>query len=318
MAIARWRSERCAMIELLTVFLEATVRGATPLALAALGETVTERAGVINIGLEGAIIAGAFGAVAGALAVGPFGGFAAAVVAGSMMAALFAAFTIRWRTNQIITGTAITVGALGLTAMLYRTAFGAGGVALSVPTTPPLALPVLSQFPVLGRPLFVQPPITYVAYLMVGIVWWFLFRTRRGLALRATGEAPGAVLASGYSPARLRTIAIVFGGALGGLGGASLVLAQVGTFAEGMSAGRGFIALAIVALGRWHPMGVAGAALLFGGAMALQHLAQAASVRLPYQAFLVLPYVLTLFALAAGAGRRHAPAALGRPLPELD
>ena len=306
------------MIELLTVFLEATVRGATPLALAALGETVTERAGVINIGLEGAIIAGAFGAVGGALAVGPFGGYAAAMVAGGAIAALLAVFTIRWRTDQIITGAAITVGALGLTAMLYRTVFGAGGVALSVPTTPPLALPLLSQLPLVGRPLFVQPAITYVAYFTIAAVWWFLFRTRRGLALRATGEAPVAVLAAGHSPARLRALGIVIGGALGGLGGASLVLAQVGTFAEGMSAGRGFIALAIVALGRWHPIGVAGAALLFGGAIALQHLAQAASVHLPYQAFLALPYVLTLFALAAGAGRRHAPAALGRPLPELD
>lgn len=306
------------MIELLTAFLEATVRGATPLALAALGETVTERAGVINIGLEGAIIAGSFGAVAGAIALGPVGGFATAVVAGSTIAALFAAFTIQWRTDQIITGAAITVGALGLTAMLYRTVFGAGGVALTVPTTPPLALPVLSQLPLLGRPLFAQPPITYIVYLTIALVWWFLFRTRRGLALRATGEAPAAVRAAGHSPARLRAMAIVVGGALGGLGGASLVLAQVGTFAEGMSAGRGFIALAIVALGRWHPIGVAGAALLFGGAIALQHLAQAASVRLPYQAFLALPYVLTLFALAAGAGRRHAPAALGRPLPDLE
>lgn len=306
------------MIDLLTVFLEAAVRGATPLALAALGETVTERAGVINIGLEGAMIAGAFCSVVGALAGGPLGGFAAAVVAGSLLGALFAALTVGWRTDQIITGTAITVGALGLTAMMYRTAFGAGGVALSVPTTPPLALPLLSELPLLGRSLFAQPPITYTAYLLIGVVWWFLFRTRRGLALRATGEAPVAVLAMGHSPMRLRTLAIVVGGALAGLGGASLVLAQVGTFAEGMSAGRGFIALAIVALGRWHPIGVAGAALLFGGAIALQHLAQAASVRLPYQALLVLPYILTLFALAAGAGRRHAPVALGRPLSELD
>ena len=306
------------MIELLTAFLEATVRSATPLALAALGETVTERAGAINIGLEGAIIVGAFCSVAGALALGPFGGFAAALLAGIVIAGLFAAFTIRWRTDQIITGTAVTVGALGLTAMLYRTAFGAAGVALSVPTTAPVALPLLSHIPVVGHPLFVQPPITYVAYLMVGITWWFLFRTRSGLALRATGEAPAAVLAMGHSPARLRALAVLAGGALGGLGGASLVLAQVGTFAEGMSAGRGFIALAIVALGRWHPVGAAGAALLFGGAIALQHLAQAASIHLPYQAFLVLPYVLTLFALAAGAGRRHAPAALGRPLPDDD
>jgi simple sugar transport system permease protein len=305
-------------MELVTLFLEAAVRGATPLALASLGETLTERSGVINIGLEGAIIAGAFTAVAAGLPAGALGGYAAAALAGATVAGVLAVFVVGLRTDQIITGTAITAGALGLTAMLYRAVFGAGGVALSVPTTPPIPLPVLSALPVLGRSLFTQPPITYAAYLAIPAVWWLLFRTRRGLALRAAGEAPLAVLAAGHSPVRLRAMAVIAGGMLAGLGGAALVLAQAGTFAEGMSAGRGFIALAIVALGRWHPVGVAGAALLFGAATAMQHLAQAMAPRLPYQFFLALPYVLTLVVLAAGAGRRQAPAALGRPLPPLE
>jgi simple sugar transport system permease protein len=304
-------------MDLATVFLEAAIRGATPLLLASLGETLAERSGVINIGLEGSIIAGAFAAVAVGIPGGALGGYAAAAVAGAAVAAVLAALAVGLRTDQIITGTALTAGALGLTALLYRALFGAGGAALSVPTTPPVALPGLSSIPILGRSLFMQPPITYAAYLAIPATWWILFRTRRGLALRAAGEAPLAALTAGHSPARLRTIACLAGGLLGGLGGSALVLAQAGTFAEGMSAGRGFIALAIVALGRWHPVGVAVAALLFGAASALQHLAQAMAIRLPYQLFLALPYLLTLAVLAAGAGRRHAPAALGRALPPL-
>lgn len=305
------------MIELLTVFLEAAVRGATPLAFAALGEVVSERSGVINIGLEGSMIVGAFAAAAVGAASGTTAGFAAAVFAGSMASLLFATFVVGLRTDQIITGAAVTAGALGLTALLYRTVFGAGGAALTIPTSPPLAVPLLSRIPVIGPALFAQPPVTYAIYGLVPLVWLWLFRTRRGLALRAVGEAPLAALAAGYSPARLQAVATGFGGALAGLGGAVLVLAQTGTFAEGMTAGRGFIALAVVALGRWHPVGVAAAALLFGGAIATQHLAQAAGLTLPYQVFLALPYVVTLVVLASGAGRQSAPAALGRSLPSL-
>jgi simple sugar transport system permease protein len=143
------------------------------------------------------------------------------------------------------------------------------------------------------------------------VLW--LYRTGAGLSLRAVGERPAAAIAAGVSPMRQQLLAVLFGGALGGLAGGSLVLAQVGTFAEGMSAGRGFIAIAIVALGRWHPAGVALAALLFGGANALQFVFQAMGWDLPYQIFLALPYVVTLFALAGAVGRQAAPAALGRP-----
>jgi simple sugar transport system permease protein len=151
-----------------------------------------------------------------------------------------------------------------------------------------------------------------VAYLAVPIIWWWMYRTHAGLALRATGEAPAAAEAAGVSVRRLRLAAIVFGGVMGGLAGATLVVAQAGTFAEGMSAGRGFIAIAIVVLGRWHPIGVAFAALVFGAASALQFLLQALGLELPYQLFLALPYLLTLAALAGVAGRVRAPAALAR------
>jgi ABC-type uncharacterized transport system permease subunit len=295
----------------ITGFLEATVRTATPLAIAALGEAVVERSGVINIGLEGAIIAGAFGALLGAGVAGAGGGFAAAALAGVAVAALFALFAVALRADQIITGTAVTLFAMGLTGTLYRTLYGDVGAALSTPTTVPMALPGLSALPVVGRALFTQPPITYALYLAVPLVWWWTTRTHAGLALRAVGERPEAAVAAGIRPRRVQLAAVLFGGALGGVSGGTLVLAQAGTFAEGMSAGRGFIAIAVVVLGRWHPLGVALAALLFGAASALQYLFQAMGWALPYQLFLALPYVLTLIVLAGAAGRAAAPAALG-------
>jgi simple sugar transport system permease protein len=299
-------------------FLEATVRMATPLALAALGETIVERAGVINIGLEGTIIAGAFAAFVAAEAAGAGAGFAVAALAGLTTGALFAALTVSVRADQIITGTAITLLALGLTGTLYRGLYGTTGAAVAIPTTAPLAVPVLAGLPFIGRALFAQPPITYLLYAAVPAVWWWMRRTHAGLALRAVGENPAAAVAAGISPARVRWIAILAGGALGGLCGGTLVLAQAGTFAEGMSAGRGFIAIAIVALGRWHPAGAALAALLFGAASALQFVFQARGWTLPYQLFLAFPYLLTLLALAGAAGRAAAPAALGRPHTDLE
>ncbi len=294
-------------------FLAAAVRTGTPLALAALGETVVERAGVINIGLEGIVLAGAFGALL-ASASGIAAGFAGAVLAGVAVAALFALFAVSMRADQIITGVAVNLLVLGLTGALYRGIYGATGAALTIATTGTLPIPLLSRIPVIGGALFDQAPPTYVAYCVAPLLAWWLYRTQSGLALRAVGERPDAARAAGVLPSRVRWLAILTGGALGGIAGGMLVLSQAGTFAEGMSAGRGFIAIAIVALGRWHPLGVLAAALLFGAASALQFLFQAMGWALPYQLFLALPYVLTLLALAGLAGRRAAaPAALGRP-----
>ena len=297
-------------------FLEATVRTATPLALAALGETLVERAGVINIGLEGVIIAGAFGALVGAsLAPGAAGvtlGFTVGALAGLAVAAVFAAFAVWLRTDQIITGTAVTLAALGTTGTLYRLAYGDAGAALTIPTTAPLAFPGLAAIPLVGRALFAQPPVTYALYLLAPALAWWLRRTHAGLALRAVGEHPEAAAAAGIRPRRVQAGAVLVGGALGGVAGAILVLAQAGTFVEGMSAGRGFIAIAVVVLGRWQPLGVVAAALLFGASGALQYLFQAMGWALPYQLFLAVPYVLTLVVLAAVAGRTEAPAALGQ------
>jgi ABC-type uncharacterized transport system permease subunit len=295
-----------------TAFLEATVRTATPLVLAALGEVVVERAGILNISLEGVILVGAFGALVGATNGGILGGYAAAIACGVSLALVFGLFAVAFRADQIISGTAVTLLAVGLTGTLYRALYGVAGAALSIPTSHPTAIPLLSGLPFVGLGFFEQPVVTYVAYAVVPALWWWMFRTHAGLALRAIGEAPSVAAAAGVRVDRVRWSAIVFGGAMGGLAGGTLVLAQAGTFAEGMSAGRGFIAIAIVVVGRWHPLGVALAALLFGAASALQFLLQALGLALPYQLFLGLPYVLTLAALAGVAGRVRSPAALAK------
>jgi ABC-type uncharacterized transport system permease subunit len=293
-------------------FLAAAVRVATPLLLAATGETVTERAGVINLGLEGMMLAGALAATLGASAAGPWTGLALAVLAGMLLAAAFAAIAIGARADQIIAGTALTLGAVGLTGTIYRHAYGTGGAGLALPTLSPVPIPLLSRIPILGPALFDQPAPTYLALVALPVVWWVLFRTRPGLALRATGEGAAMARAAGVRTGLVRAAATIVGGGFAGLAGATLVLAQVGTFAEKMTAGRGYVAIAIVVLGRWHPAGVAVAALLFGAATALQYVFQALGLAVPYQLFLMLPYVLTLLALAGAVGRVRAPADLGK------
>jgi general nucleoside transport system permease protein len=297
---------------LIAGFLAAAVRVATPLLLAATGETITERSGVINLGLEGTMLAGALAATLGATAWGPWSGVGCAIAAGMLLAAVFALLAVGARADQIITGTAITLAAVGLTGTIYRQAYGSGGAGLSIPTLESVAIPGLSQIPVLGPALFDQPAPTYLALLGMPIVWWVLFRTRLGLALRATGEGAAMARAVGVRTNLIRSGATVVGGGFAGLAGASLVLAQVGSFAEGMTAGRGYVAIAIVVLGRWHPGGIALGALLFGVATALQFLLQTLGLDAPYQLFIMLPYLLTLLALAGAVGRVRAPADLGR------
>ena len=302
------------MSDVLTPFLSATIRTATPLALAALGEVFVERAGMINLGLEGAILAGAFGSLVGATAGGLAAGYFGAIAGGVIVAALFAVFVVWLSADQIITGTAITLFTAGVTGTLYRFWYGTTGAALSTPTSAPMVIPGLSRLPVVGPALFAQPLVTYVAYLLVPTFAWWLARTHAGLALRSVGERPAAAEAAGVRVSRVRVAAILMGGALGGLAGGTLVLAQAGTFAEGMSAGRGFIAVSIVVLGRWNPMGVALASLLFGAASAMQFAFQAMGWHAPYQLFLVAPYLLTLAGLAGVVGRARAPESLGKPI----
>jgi ABC-type uncharacterized transport system permease subunit len=299
-------------VVVLTGFAAAAVRISTPLLLAATGEMLNERAGIINLGVEGAMLAGALASAVGAMAGGPWVGVLLAIVAGVAVAGVFAVVAIGAKADQIITGTAVTLASVGLTGAIYRTAFGAGGPGLSLPTFAVVPVPWLQSIPVIGPAVFVQPALTYLAWLLVPLAWWFLFRSWWGLSLRATGESAEAAHASGVPVKRIQTLATLAGGALAGLAGATLVLAQVGTFAERMTAGRGFIAIAIVVLGRWHPIGILFAALLFGGANALQFAFQAMGLSVPYQLFLIAPYLLALLALAGAAGKAKAPGGLGR------
>lgn len=296
----------------LSAFLEAAIRFGTPLLLAAMGELIVERAGIINIGLEGIILGGAFGSMLGASHGGAAMGFLGGIVGGVAFALVMAALAVWLASDQIVAGTAVTLLALGVTGTWYRLTFGSAGAAVTIPTIPSLRIPLLASIPVIGPAFFDQPVLTYIAYAVVPIAWWWLSRTHDGLALRASGEAPDVVRATGRDPARFQLGALLTEGVLGGLAGTTLVLAQAGTFAEGMSAGRGFIAIAVVVLGRWSPWPVALAALVFGSASALQYLLQAFGIALPYQFFLALPFVLTLIALAGIAGKVRAPAALGR------
>ena len=289
-------------------FLEAAVRTATPLLIASVGETVSERAGVINIGLEGCIIAGAYAAFA-ASHVAPLGGYTAAVAAGVAVGAMLVLFAVYLGRDQVLVGTALTMLALGVTGTLFRARGDA--TVLVVATEPVTAIPFLSKIPVIGTALFAQPAITYFAFALIPLLWWSLHRTHAGLSLRAVGDAPESARAAGVHVRAVQAIAVLVGSALGGLAGGTLVLAQAGSFAEGMSAGRGFLAIAIVALGRWRPMGVAIASLVFGTAMALQFVVQALGWNVRYELVLMIPYALTLVALGA-FGRGSAPAMLGR------
>jgi simple sugar transport system permease protein len=292
-------------------FIAAAVRIATPLLLAALGETVSERSGVINLGLEGAMLVGALAGAYGSVLSGPGFGFVLALVGGAVVGLVLGAVVLGGA-NQIIAGTAVTLACVGVTGAAHRVWAAGGSAPAVVPTLAPAPVPLLSSIPIAGPALFAHPLPTYAGLLLVPVLWWALFRTRTGLAVRATGESAAMARASGVPVRLVRAAAVLFGGALGGLAGATLVLAQVGSFAERMTAGRGYVAVAIVVLGRWHPLRVGLAAFAFGAATALQFALQALGLDLPYQLFLVLPYVLTLLALAGAVGRTRPPADLGR------
>jgi simple sugar transport system permease protein len=303
------------MTAILTSLLHSMVTMAVPLLLAALGELLAERAGVINIGLEGLLLTGAFaGMVVTYLTTLPLCGLLAAWGCGLSLTLVFAYVVIVHRANQIVVGTALNLLAVGLTGVAYRAIFGVTGATLTVAGLDPIPLPYLSAVPLLGPSLFSQTALGYLAFLLVPLVWFGLYQTIPGLQLRMVGENPAAAAAQGVPVRRTQLLALLGCGFLAATAGAYLAIAYAHTFIEGMSAGRGFIALAIVIFGRWSPWGILGAALLFGLATALQFHVQALGLPIPYQFLLMLPYVLTLLILAGHAGAAKAPAALGTPL----
>ncbi len=294
-------------------FFTSTIAMATPILLAALGELLVEQSGVLNIGIEGAMLNGAFFAFAATYFSGSRTlGLVAAIGAAATMNALLAALVVNLAVNQVVAGTALDILAAGLTGVLYRWSFGITGKTFTVNPIQPIGLGPLARVPVLGPVLFNQNAIVYGAFMLVPLTGFLLRRTRYGLSIRAAGERPEAAEALGLNVYRLRWEALLLAGGLTGLAGAYLTLAYTNTFVEGISAGRGFVALSVVIVGRWNAYGIAAASLLFGAAMALQFVLQAANSGLPYQLFLALPYALTVIVLATFGGQAKAPSALGQ------
>ena len=298
---------------LLVSYLTAAVRLTTPIGLAALGGVLSERSGVINIGLEGMMLFGALTGVLGSHFLGsPWPGLAAAMLGGLAVGVVLAYLTVTLGANQIVSGIAINLFAFGITTFLERSLLRSLGIE-RVPAFTPVAIPYLSKLPVIGTVLFNQNAMVYALVLLAAGLTVFLFRTPWGLALRATGEYPRAADTAGIDVTRVRYAAVMTGGVLAGMAGAFLSLGHLNLFTENMTAGRGFIALAAVIFGKWHPIGALGAAFLFGAADAFQLLIQTYRIGIPYQLPLMLPYVLALLAMAGLVGRTAAPAAAGIP-----
>jgi simple sugar transport system permease protein len=281
----------------------ATISLTTPVLFAALGETIAERTGTIDVGLEGMMLVGAFfGFLVSWQTGSPWLGVGAALVAGAALAALMAALTIEARADQIVTGIGLNILALGITSFVFGQIFAHRGQVV-LDGMAPVGIPGLQDLGGIGRALFHQPALTYVAYLLVPALWFLLHRTSAGLALRAAGELPEAVETAGISVRSVRWAGVLTAGALAGVGGAYLSVVSLGLFVQGMSAGRGFIALAAVIFGRWRPFGVLGACLVFGGADALQLRLQAEQ-SIPREVWIVLAAIPVL-ALAYVIVRRR-------------
>lgn len=299
---------------MLEAFLFSTVSMAAPILLAALGELMVERSGVINVGIEGAMLSSAFFSLAGAyfnhsLMIG----LACGIIAAVAINAILAVMVVNLAVNQVVAGTALDLLALGLTGVFYRRLFGVTGRAFTVVPMARIGLGPLAHLPIVGPALFDRDPLVYAAFVLVPIVAWLVFHTRYGLKLRAAGERPEAADALGLNVLALRWNALLVSGVFTGLAGAYLTLAYADTFIEGISAGRGFVALAVVILGGWNPWGALAASILFGAAMALQFGLQALGTAVPYQLFLALPYALTVMVLAGVGVHARPPSALGEP-----
>jgi simple sugar transport system permease protein len=294
--------------------LDGSVKAATPIAFGALSGVMCERVAVINIGIEGMLLTGAFmGAVLGTI-IGPVVGMAAAAIAGGFLAAGLAVLAIKYRVDQIIAGVVINIFALGLTSFLSAQILVKNSAAYNSPgVLRPIHLPLLSDIPVLGRVLFEQNIFVYLMFIIVAALTYGLFKTRWGLRSRAVGEHPKAADTLGINVFRTRYINVILGGMIAGLGGAYFTLGSVGAFNENMTAGRGYIGLAAMIFGRWHPVGGLAAALVFGFADSLQVKLAILDSGIPSEFLLMAPYLVTIIVVAGVVGVARPPAADGQP-----
>ncbi len=289
------------------------ITAATPLVFAGIGELVTEKSGVLNLGVEGMMVVGAVAAFVTATLSGNYIlAVLVAALAGSFMAFLFGILTLSLRANQVATGLALTLFGVGLSALIGQDFVGEPVQALAK-----LEIGGLTDLPVLGPILFGQDALVYLSFIMVMLVSWFLYKTKAGLILRAVGDSHDAAHSIGYSVIGIRYLAVMFGGAMSGIGGAYLSLAYTPMWAENMTAGRGWIALALIVFATWKPGLVLVGAYMFGGITILQLHAQAAGLDLPSQTLSMLPYLATVVVLVLISKdesriRKHAPACIGK------
>jgi len=288
---------------------------AVPLALGAMGGIMSERVGVVNIAIEGQLLTGAFlAAVVGSLTDNLYLGLIVAMIGAALLSMVLAVFSIQYLVDQIIVGVVLNVLVLGITNFLYAQWLSNDGQNSNFPGTfPIIPIPGLSAIPIIGPALFEARITTYLAYVIIPVLWFILFKTRLGLRARSVGEHPLAADTVGINVALTRFWWVTFGGLVAGLGGAALTIGAVGAFGRNMSGGQGFIALAVVILGRWHPFSAAAAALLFGFSIVLRVWANQVSPGIPTDFITIVPYVVTLIAVVGFVGRVRAPAATGKP-----
>jgi simple sugar transport system permease protein len=290
----------------------ATIGAGTAIVLAAFGELVTEKSGVLNLGVEGMMLVGAVASFAATTQSGSVAvGVATGMIAGMAMALLFAFLTLTLMANQVACGLALSIFGVGLSAY-----FGRAYVNIVLPAQPPVAIPGLSDIPVIGPMFFNHQPMVYVSWLLLAAVWWFLYRSRIGLKLLAVGESPASAHALGLPVNAIRYGATLFGGAMAGLGGTFLAVMYTPMWVEGMTAGRGWIALALVVFATWRPLRVVLGAYLFGGITVAQLVIQSRGIEIPSQLLSMLPYLATIVVLVFISSdkqrmRLNTPASLG-------
>ncbi len=301
-------------MDAVTAIVLATLGAGTPLVFAALGELVTEKSGVLNLGVEGMMLAGAVSGFAVAADTSNLWlGVLVAVVAGAAMSLIFGILTLTFQANQVASGLALTIFGVGLSAYV-----GLNYTSVALKGIQSIHIPGLSDIPMIGPVIFGLDPLLYLSFAMFGAVSWFLYRSKAGLLLRGIGESPASAHAIGYPVVGIRYLAVLFGGAMAGLGGGYLALVYTPLWVEGMTAGRGWIALALVVFASWRPARVMMGAYLFGGVTILQFHVQGLGIDLPSQLLSSLPYLATIVVLVVisrdiNTIRLNAPAAIGKP-----
>lgn len=306
--------EQIFTITFFTSFLTASVRMAVPLIFAGLGETFSERAGILNIGLEAIMLSGAFFGFAGTYLTGSLWmGLLGGMTGGILVSLIHGVFAIHLRKDQTVTGIALNMLLLGVTSFMFKILVSANPNFPQIATLKKIKIPLLGDIPIIGQAFFQQDILVYLSYLLILLSMFFLFKTTWGLSLISVGEYPRASDTVGIKVHTIRYLAAAINGILGGIGGAYLTIVQLGVFMENVTAGRGFIALAVVVLGRRNPVGVFLGAMLFGGIEALQFKLQATGIQLPSQYLTMLPYIVTVGVLLFSGKNSRDPQSLAQP-----